>query len=149
MIQIFDFRPESVAVLTPYAVVRHDGSFRLIAAASIGEGVQVFRIEGVETTTPSFASVQVGPNLHIDMEPQIDVTSQMDIYPWRFMNHSCHPNCIIQNRAVIALRVIEPGEELTFDYDSNEYDMAEPFDCNCGSAACARTIRGWKHRAAD
>ena len=146
MLQIFDFRPDSAAILTPYAVLRHDGSFRLIAAATLGAGVQIFRIEGVETSAPTFASVQVGPDLHIDMDPLLDLTAQMDAYPWRFMNHSCAPNCVIENRAVFAVRMIEAGEELTFDYESNEFDMAEPFQCGCRSAACVGWVRGWKHR---
>jgi SET domain len=149
MLQIFDFHPDSVAILSPYAVVRHDGNFRLIAAAAIGSGVQLFRIEGLETRTPSFASVQVGPELHIDMDPALDLTAQMDLYPWRFMNHRCDPNCIIADRAVIARRAIQAGEELTFDYESNEYDMAEPFECGCNSAGCVGLIRGWKHRLQD
>jgi hypothetical protein len=148
MLQIFDFHPDSVAILSPYAVVRHDGSFRLIAAVALGAGIQIFRIEGVETSSPTFASVQVGPDLHIDMDPMLDLTSQMDLYPWRFMNHSCDPNCIIDNRAVIARRTIEAGEELTFDYNSNEYDMAEPFDCVCGTAKCVGWVSGWKHAVA-
>lgn len=146
MLQIFDFQPDSAAILTPYAVVRHDGSFRLIAAAALDAGIQIFGIEGVETTSPTFASVQVGPDLHIDMDPALDLTAQMDAYPWRFMNHSCDPNCIIDNRAVIARRSIAAGEELTFDYNSNEYDMAEPFACGCRSANCVGLVRGWKHR---
>src|SRR4029077_4604502 len=38
----------------------------------------------------------------------------------RFVNHACEPNCesVIENRCVFidALRTIEPGEELTYDY---------------------------------
>src|SRR5262249_58589278 len=38
----------------------------------------------------------------------------------RFVNHACEPNCesVIENRRVFieAVRTIEPGEELTYDY---------------------------------
>jgi SET domain len=146
MIQIFDFQAADVVPLAPYAVMRRDGAFLLIAAKTLEAQEQIFYIEGVETATPSFASVQVGPNLHIDMEPQIDVTGQMDLYPWRFMNHSCDANCIILNRAVFAQKRINPGDELTFDYNSTEYDMAEPFDCACGSPKCVRKVAGSRHQ---
>jgi SET domain len=146
MIQIFNFQVADVVSLAPYAVMRRDGAFLLIAAKAVDENEQLFRIEGLEVTTPSFASVQVGPNLHIDMEPQIDLTGQMDLYPWRFMNHSCDANCVILDRAVYAQRRIDPGDELTFDYNSTEYDMAEPFECACGSPKCVQTIAGSRHQ---
>jgi hypothetical protein len=147
MIQIFDFRPDMTMTSTRYAVTRCKGTFCLIARTPIEQGLPIFLIEGVEMYRPSFASVQVASNVHIDMAPDVDLTDQMDLYPWRFMNHSCDANCYIRDRCVIALRAIEPGEELTFDYNSTEYEMAQPFDCTCGSPKCAGQISGWRHRA--
>ncbi|MFC1687897.1 SET domain-containing protein [Patescibacteria group bacterium] len=63
-----------------------------------------------------------------------------------FVNHSCDPNCGIKNRlALAALRDIEPGEEITFDYamsESTDYRMK----CQCGSKNCRGEITGndWK-----
>jgi SET domain-containing protein len=56
-----------------------------------------------------------------------------------FINHCCDPNCEtdeINGRIwIIALRDIEPGEELTYDY--NLYDGDEdPCTCNCGAKKC-------------
>jgi SET domain-containing protein len=57
-----------------------------------------------------------------------------------FINHSCDPNCEIDEIDgrvwIIAARDIEPGEELTYDY--NLYD-GEPDDlalCSCGAGNC-------------
>ena len=74
-------------------------------------------------------------------------------FPWntaRLINHSCEPNCeawIVGRRIMIhALRDIQPGEELTFDYGFG-VDTYEDHPCRCGSAACKGYIvaRGqWK-----
>jgi SET domain-containing protein len=65
------------------------------------------------------------------------------------INHSCEPNCgIAGTSSVLALRDIEIGEELTFDYamsDSSEYDE---FSCACGKENCREKITGmdWQNK---
>ena len=63
----------------------------------------------------------------------------------RFVNHACEPNCesVIENRRVFieAVRTIEPGEELTYDYQiqrevDDPPDVDAIFACRCGSARC-------------
>lgn len=40
----------------------------------------------------------------------------------RYINHSDHPNaCYYDDLSVVALRVIEPDEEITHDYNSNDW----------------------------
>jgi hypothetical protein len=62
------------------------------------------------------------------------------------LNHSCEPNLGLQGQIVyVALRDIDPGEELTIDYamiDDEVYEMP----CRCGASACRGTITGldWK-----
>jgi len=70
--------------------------------------------------------------------------------PFRYLNHSCEPNCGFRwhdvrapgdQRArrrvfLYALRVIRPGEELTIDY---AWPAAAAIPCRCGSPSC----RGW------
>lgn len=67
----------------------------------------------------------------------------------RFINHSCAPNCetAIENRRVFiyALRNIEPGEELAYDYqiqreDGDPPNIEEIFGCRCGAANCRGTM---------
>jgi hypothetical protein len=58
----------------------------------------------------------------------------------RFLNHSCQPNCRSTGFDLeVAVRDIQPGEELTDDYGSLNVDYE--FDCQCGLAACRGTIR--------
>ena len=63
----------------------------------------------------------------------------------RFVNHGCQPNCesVIENRRVYieAVRAIEPGEELTYDYQiqrepDDPPDVDAVFACHCGSERC-------------
>jgi uncharacterized protein len=63
----------------------------------------------------------------------------------RFVNHGCEPNCesVIENRRVFieALRTIEPGEELTYDYQiqreaDDPPDVDDLFACRCGAPGC-------------
>jgi SET domain-containing protein len=60
-----------------------------------------------------------------------------------FINHSCDPNCETdeddQARVwIIATRDIQPGEELTYDY--NLYDGEGEAPCFCGSGTCRGTM---------
>lgn len=59
-----------------------------------------------------------------------------------FINHSCDPNCEteeIDGRVWIsAIRDIEPGEELTYDYLL--YDGDDEAPCYCGSQNCRGTM---------
>lgn len=60
---------------------------------------------------------------------------------WYF-NHSCEPNLGFNTDGeFVALRDIEPGEELTYDYGMIE---AEPFsmECRCGAKSCRKHIAG-------
>jgi|GEM_PF-719176 len=53
--------------------------------------------------------------------------------PERYMNHSCSANTRVVGRSDVALRDIQPGEEITSDYIDSE---TENFACICGSDIC-------------
>jgi uncharacterized protein len=61
-----------------------------------------------------------------------------------FVNHACDPNCEtdqIDDRIwIIALRDIEAGEELTYDYNLFDGDPGESAPCYCGLKGCRRTM---------
>jgi SET domain-containing protein len=67
----------------------------------------------------------------------------------RFINHSCDPNCesIIEDRRIFieALRTIQPGEELNYDYQigrdrTDPPNIDEIFACHCRAASCRGTM---------
>ncbi len=117
----------------------------LVALRPIAAGQEILWIDGVMTTEPSRYSVQVGHDEHV--VPGIDISGcdSVDHGFWRYLNHSCDPNGWLRGRELIALRDIQPNENVTFDYNSSEWDMAEPFACHCTSARCLGTIRGFRH----
>ncbi len=66
--------------------------------------------------------------------------------PWntaRLINHSCSPNCEawIEGRRIFiyALRDIQQGEELSFDYGF-DVECWEDHPCRCGQACCVGYI---------
>lgn len=62
-------------------------------------------------------------------------------------NHSCEPNLGFSDSiTLIAIRDIEPEEELVFDYAFNE-TYHDSMECKCGSSNCRHTIKpdDWKN----
>ena len=139
----------------PGTVLRTDNSLvgvlveqserRLVTTLAIPEGTVLFRIEGHETRTPTKYSLQVGRALHLDQRGARDANDRVRRFYWRYMNHGCEPTAVIREREVIAAGDIAPLEGVTFDYNTTEYDMAEPFQCRCGSARCVGVVRGARH----
>ena len=62
------------------------------------------------------------------------------VQPWdhaRLVNHACAPNCAgTQFGFEVALRDIDPGEQLTNDYDGFALPGDPPFACKCGGPEC-------------
>jgi uncharacterized protein len=63
----------------------------------------------------------------------------------RFINHSCAPNCESETEKrrvfIDAIKTIEPGEELNYDYsiqrdDDDPPDVDQIYSCRCGAATC-------------
>jgi len=83
------------------------------------------------------AEIQVTEDLFIGPAEQKEREGGM-----MHLNHSCQPNLGLQGQIVfVALRDIEKGEELTFDYamtDDEPYEMR----CNCGATKCRGVVTG-------
>jgi hypothetical protein len=122
-----------------------DEGRRLVAIRPIAEGTRVLAITGRETPVPTRYSLQVGAALHLDQDCAVDLADVVQRYFWRYMDHHCEPTTLIRDREVIAARDIAEGDGVTFNYNTTEYDMAEPFTCYCGSVRCAGVIRGARH----
>jgi hypothetical protein len=92
-------------------------------------------------STPTYLTVQIGEDLHIELLPECLACT----------NHSCDPNCFFDTSRMefIAIKDINENEELTFFYPSAEWDMDRPFQCHCGSKHCLGTIQGAKYLSSD
>jgi len=84
---------------------------------------------------------------HIDEEHVIDANVGGNAARW--INHACNPNCeseIVGEHVFIkALRRIEPGEELFYDYGlviDERYTpkVKKQFECRCGARRCRGTM---------
>jgi serine/threonine protein kinase len=66
----------------------------------------------------------------------------------RYINHSCDPNCKVERwkvrgilrAAVVTLRDLKAGEELTFDYQWERKRGRATTKCHCGSTKCRGTL---------
>lgn len=64
----------------------------------------------------------------------------------RWVNHSCDPNCGITDLfKITAMRDIEPGEEITWDYEMTEKHPWWRMKCECGSAECRGEIGNYNN----
>lgn len=102
---------------------------------SIDQGVIVAAILGTWVDKPTRYTLQVSEERHLLPGGQL----------WALVNHSCTPNLRVDigKMGFVALRTIATSEELTFNYLSTEWFMAEPFQCNCESADCIGWIAGF------
>jgi len=84
-------------------------------------------------------SIQVDENLYLVSRDEREAGD--------CLNHSCDPNCgLMGSTILVAMRDIEIGDELCFDYatcDDSDYDE---FECECGTKICRGTVTGldWK-----
>jgi hypothetical protein len=127
------------------SVARADGEYHVFAVRPFAPGEVLLAIDGEQRERPSRHSLQVGWGVHIEAGPDIDLETLMDRYSWRFLNHSCDGNTAVRGCELVAIRHIRAGTEVTFNYNTTEYDMACPFTCHCGSLLCAGEIHGFKH----
>jgi uncharacterized protein len=66
--------------------------------------------------------------------------------PARYLNHSCDPSAgIVDDRVLIALRAIAPGEEIRFDYSTAMREDHWTMDCRCGEYLCRRVVLDFQH----
>lgn len=76
-------------------------------------------------------ALQIGPDLYLDLES-----------PGRFVNHSCEPNTGIRDGIrLVALRDLDPGEEIRFDYSTTmQEDHWVMEGCRCGAPSCRGSV---------
>ena len=84
-------------------------------------------------------NLQIGDDLYIGPSGAID----------DLVNHSCEPNCGVtvdgKTARLFALRSIEAGEEITFDYSTTSTEGTETWalKCTCGKPTCRKIVSGF------
>lgn len=83
-------------------------------------------------------AIQIGPDLYLGPSGGLD----------DFINHSCDPNGGIRIAGLkvefVAIRVIHPGEELTFDYSTTMSRDRWRMACRCGARGCRGLVREFR-----
>ena len=132
--------------LTPKAQMRvtpgkGSGSF---ATSKISKGEIVASFGGHvinQSELTNYSPDRVSRSLQLNSDTYLlsgDVPEEGDM-----INHSCEPNCgIAGTSSVQALRDIEIGEELTFDYAMSDSSKYDEFNCACGKDKCRERITG-------
>jgi SET domain-containing protein len=89
------------------------------------------------------------PSLHrftqriLQLDEDLYLLTSEEPEPNDCFNHSCEPNLgFFGQIGLVAMREIEPGEELTFDYAMSDGSPYDEFECHCGLPHCRRTIMG-------
>jgi len=131
----------SAATKAPAVTVAYTKLGRaLFASKDFRKGQLIGKVTGEIIVDPDYSS-------HYGMDLGGDLTLEPSA-PFRFLNHSCDPNCEIfawehvddpqpaDHLNIAALRKIEPGEELTIDY---AWPAHFAIRCLCKSENC----RGW------
>jgi SET domain-containing protein len=115
------------------------------ARKQIAAGTQVIEYVGEKITKAVSVKRCEASNAYIfTLDNEFDLDGDVAWNPARFINHSCAPNCEAeidddQHIWIVALRDIQPGEELTFNYN---YDLVEyrEHPCQCGTPECVGFI---------
>ena len=114
----------------------------VVAAEHIAEGSKVMEIQGKRLhRTQANPSDHTRHLLQIEEDHFLLATGTAD----DFINHSCAPNLATDGHTLwlYALRDIEAGEELFFDYRAFEEDTDWRLPCACGTPACTGVLTGF------
>ncbi len=91
-------------------------------------------------------AIQIAPNL------VLGILDENQLAPTDYINHSCNPNSGIKGQiSLFAIRDIQKGEQVTFDYGTVLYRncASEKYvlKCLCGSAGCRGEVTSddWKN----
>jgi uncharacterized protein len=118
----------------------------LFAAQEIKQGTKIIRYIGERITHEESERRLAAGNAYIfglDERYAIDGSTRKNTA--RYINHSCEPNCQTEQFGriiwIVAIRNIEAGEELTYNY-GYELNDEPPEPCHCGAQNCCGYILG-------
>ena len=116
----------------------------IVARRRIRKGKIVFKFVGELVSRKEVknhnAALQLDEDVFLESDGTVDES----------LNHSCNPNCYVNFKelSLVALQDIQSGQELTFDYNTSEYDLVEQgcsFGCFCGTPDCIGEVKGFKY----
>jgi SET domain len=125
-------------ITSKVAVCRVAHGQALVCTSALAADERLFSLSGRRVSVPSRYTIQVQEEEHILPEAST---------LWAFANHHCEPSCRIDfdTWEIVTRRAMQAGEEITFNYLTTEWELAEPFICVCGAKSCVNKISGFRH----
>jgi hypothetical protein len=141
----------------------------VFAAAPIRKGTRLIqyrgRLRSHEEVDRVYADdADTGHTFLFTLNDEYVIDANVDGNDARWINHSCDPNCEAVHHEdeggdphrdaiyIEAIRAIEPGEELTYNYgirlaEAHTAKMKNLWACHCGAKACTGTMLQPKRNA--
>lgn len=120
------------------------GNFGLFAREAITAGELLVCWAGFVATEEEFA--QLSP---FEQEHSVQIEENLYQVPFGsgdsgdYVNHSCDPNLGMSSSiSLVALRHIQPNEEVCFDYAMTDSTPYDEFTCGCGTEHCRGIVTG-------
>jgi uncharacterized protein len=134
----------------PFRVGRATTGLGLFATARIEKGAFIVEYVGRRITTAEADRREArGAKYMYELNSRwtIDGSSRRNIA--RYANHGCRPNAesdIVKGKVILrAIKTIEPGDEITYDYGPEYFDLIiKPMGCKCARCAGRRKGRAAK-----
>lgn len=130
---------------------------KIILRESPAHGRGVFATAPIQTgalilafTGPRLHRSEIRPDLYhlqVSEEWYLGPSGDLDDH----VNHSCAPNAgFADGLDLVALRDIQPGEEITWDYSTAiDEDDFPGFPCACGATACRGVVASFRNLAPE
>ena len=138
-----------------YRIGRSTIGLGLFATAPIWRGAYIVEYSGprIPTREAHAREKTAGARYMFEINSRWTVDGSVRSNVGRYANHSCRPNAesaLRRGKVILrALRAIEPGEEITYDYGEEYFELfIKPNGCRCAKCTEAVTIRKAKKRRA-
>jgi uncharacterized protein len=91
-------------------------------------------------------SINYSDTLDLDEKESYSLQIETNKYillsePSCYINHSCEPNVGIMSNTFVAIKEIEIGCEIFFEYSTSMLERSWSMDCKCGSHKCRGLIQ--------
>jgi len=118
----------------------------LFAEQEIKQGTKIIRYIGEKITQEESERRLAAGNVYIfGLDERYAIDGSTPKNTARYINHSCDPNCHTEQFGriiwIVAIRDIQIGEELTYNY-GYELNDEPPEPCHCGAQKCCGYILG-------
>ena len=127
------------------------GGSGIFATAPIPQGTLLCVWGGRALTWAQLPEISEERRTHaIQVEHDCFLVPDEPLHDADFFNHCCAPNAGFSSSiTLVAMRAIEAGEQVCFDYAMSDSAAYDEFTCGCGATQCrgAVTANDWQNPA--